>query len=94
MKGHLKHMLIGGGAVLVVLLLVGVSVRDALPWAVVLACPLMMVGMMFMMSRGMGAKGDADHQHGPHCSVDDAKDAMRADQGVWSPPAQEGRVAR
>ena len=94
MKGHLKHMLIGGGAVLVVLLLVGVSVRDALPWAVLLACPLMMVGMMFMMSRGMGAKGGATHQHGPHCTTDETKDAMRADQGAWVPPAQGERVAR
>ncbi|WP_149204902.1 DUF2933 domain-containing protein [Actinotalea subterranea] len=94
MKGHLKHMLIGGGAILVVLLLVGVSVRDALPWAVLLACPLMMVGMMFMMSRGMGAKGGAAHQHGPHCATDETKDVPRADQNAWVPPAQEGRVAR
>ena len=52
MKGHLKHMLIGGAAILAVLLVAGVDLRQALPWAVLLACPLMMIGMMAMMGRG------------------------------------------
>ena len=66
MKGHLKHMVIGGGAILVVLLLFGVGFREALPWAFLLACPLMMVGMMFMMNRnhGAGAVGQASDEAG------------------------------
>ncbi|HEX6668766.1 MAG TPA: DUF2933 domain-containing protein [Gemmatimonadales bacterium] len=59
---HLKHMAIGGGVVLATLLLVGVPAGTALTYALLLACPLMMVAMMFMMSghgggdsRGPGA---------------------------------------
>lgn len=66
MRGHLKHMAIGGGAILVVLLVLGVDLRAALPWALLLACPLMMVGMMFMMNRnhGAGAVGQASEEAG------------------------------
>jgi hypothetical protein len=95
MKGHLKHMLIGAGAILGVLLLVGVSFREALPWALLLACPLMMVGMMFVMGRGMGAHGSNTHQHGPHCGTDvapEAKGSTRADEGSSAVPADAGRV--
>lgn len=61
MKGHLKHMLIGGAAILAILLVAGVDLKEALPWALLLACPLMMVAMMFMMNR----KGESQtHQHG------------------------------
>lgn len=63
MRGHLKHMAIGSGAILVVLLVLGVDLA-ALPWALLLACPLMMVGMMFTMSRnhGAGAVGQASEE--------------------------------
>ena len=61
MKGHLKHMLIGAGAILAVLLVAGVDFRQALQWAILLACPLMMVGMMFMMNRKGGSH---EHHHG------------------------------
>jgi hypothetical protein len=53
---HLKHMLVGGAVVLGALLIVGVPVGTALPYALLLACPLM---MLFMM-RGHGHGG---HQH-------------------------------
>ena len=55
---HVKHMLIGGGVILATLLFVGVPAGTALTFAVLLACPLMMGTMMFMMLR----QGDrADH---------------------------------
>lgn len=65
MKAHLKHMLIGGAAILAVLLAVGVDARQALSWAVLLACPLMMVAMMLMMGRGHRAPAEGGHQHNP-----------------------------
>jgi hypothetical protein len=51
-KNHLLGMLGIGALVLVVLLATGSSFRTALPFAFLLACPLMMGGMMFMMMRG------------------------------------------
>jgi hypothetical protein len=57
-KSHLLGMLGIGVLVLVVLLGTGKSFQQALPLALFLACPLMMVGMMFMM------RGGNDHQHG------------------------------
>lgn len=46
MKAHVKHMLIGGAAIVGALVVFGVDWRTALLWALVLACPLMMVTMM------------------------------------------------
>ncbi|MBN9375700.1 MAG: hypothetical protein J0I40_09970 [Cellulomonas sp.] len=67
MKHHLKHMLIGGGAIFAVLLLLRVDLRTALTYALLLSCPLGMVGMMFMMNKG----GHGEHDHGAgghdHC---------------------------
>ena len=57
-KNHLLWMLGIGGVVLVVLLGTGRSFQQALPYAIFLACPLMMVGMMFMM------RGGNDQQQG------------------------------
>ena len=57
-KNHLLWMLGIGGVVLVVLLGTGRSFQQALPYALFLACPLMMVGMMFIMRGGNG------QQHG------------------------------
>jgi hypothetical protein len=51
-KNHLLGMLGIGALVLVVLLATGTSFRTALPFAALLACPLMMGAMMFMMMRG------------------------------------------
>ena len=57
-KSHLYGMLGIGVLVLVVLLFAGKSFGEALPLAALLACPVMMIGMMFMM-RG----GNNSHQH-------------------------------
>jgi hypothetical protein len=51
-KNHLIGMLGLGGLVLLVLLGTGRSLEQALPIALFLACPLMMVGMMVMMRGG------------------------------------------
>jgi len=59
-KSHLLGMLGIGGLVLVVLLGLGRSLQQALPLALFLACPLMMVGMMFMMRGGNGHQHDSD----------------------------------
>jgi hypothetical protein len=64
MKSHLLWMLGIGGLVLAVQLAIGRSFEQALPLAFFVACPLMMIGMMFMMGGGNG------HQH-----ANDAKDA-------------------
>ncbi|WNB86985.1 hypothetical protein [Cellulomonas sp. ATA003] len=68
MKNHLKHMLIGGAVLLVGLLVAGVPLADALLWAALLACPLMMAGMMFMMGRGHG-NAESGHDHRPASNV-------------------------
>ena len=51
-KNHLFGMLGIGAVVLLVLLGSGRSLQQALPFALFLACPLMMVGMMVMMRGG------------------------------------------
>lgn len=53
---HLKHMLLGGAGVFGILMLVGVPLTSALLYAVVLACPLMMLTM-----GGHGGHGDVGH---------------------------------
>jgi MFS superfamily sulfate permease-like transporter len=70
MKHHLKHMAIAGGAILVVLLLLRVDLRTAVQYAILLACPLGMVGMMFMMNKNGG------HNHGQ--GADDGEQAHGA----------------
>ncbi|MBN9327219.1 MAG: hypothetical protein BGO38_09665 [Cellulomonas sp. 73-145] len=64
MKSHAKHMVIGGAVILVALMAFGVSWRQAAQWAVLLACPVM---MMFMMAGGHGHGG-----HGGHAGHGDA----------------------
>jgi hypothetical protein len=59
---HLKYMLLGGAGVLGVLLLFGVPLSSALLFAVVLACPLMMLTM--------GGHGGTGHDHTSHRSND------------------------
>jgi hypothetical protein len=53
---HLKYMVLAGAAVLGLLILTGVSLSSALPYALALACPLMMVFMMATMN----------HSHSDH----------------------------
>lgn len=71
---HLKHMLLGGGALFVLLLALGVAAQSAVFIAIALACPLMMVFMMGghsghdTRSRGQDDRDDADvaspgHRH-------------------------------
>lgn len=55
---HLKHMLLGGAGLFGVLLLVGVPLTSALLYAVLLACPLMMLAM-----GGHGGHAGAEHDH-------------------------------
>ena len=72
-KNHLLQMLGIGAVVLVVLLATGTSFRTALPFAILLACPLMMGGMMFMMMRGGNGQkqgNDATGQPGHNDAVD------------------------
>jgi len=57
-KSHLLGMLGIWALVLVVLLSTGRSFQEALLLSALLACPLMMIGMMFMMRGGNG------QQHG------------------------------
>jgi len=59
-KNHLRGMLSMGALVLVVLLASGSSFRTALPFAALLACPLMMGAMMFMMMRGGNSHQQSD----------------------------------
>jgi hypothetical protein len=63
---HMKHMFIGGVGLLAVLLAFGVPLSSALPYAVFLACSLMMVMMMVMVLRspgGGGGHGGGGHDH-------------------------------
>ena len=59
-KNHLVGMAGIGVLVLLGLLIAGRSVGEALPLAALLACPLMMIGMMFMMMRGSGDSRQRD----------------------------------
>jgi hypothetical protein len=88
MKHHLKHMAIGAGAILAVLLLFRVELGTALPYALLLACPLGMVGMMVMMDRSKGG----GHQHGAGCHDADAgaSESSTALQPDAPDPAADG----
>ncbi|GAA4626817.1 DUF2933 domain-containing protein [Cellulomonas oligotrophica] len=55
--GHVKWMVLTAVVLFGVLLLMGRSAGDALSYAVLLACPLMMVAMMFGMRSGHGSQG-------------------------------------
>jgi hypothetical protein len=81
-KSHLLGMVGIGALVLVVLLFAGKSFGEALPLAALLACPLMMIGMMFMM-RG----GNNSHQHddnAPSDQHDHDAPAAPAAPALWS----------
>ena len=70
-KSHLFGMLGVGALVLVVLLGTGRSFQQALSFALLLACPLMMFGMMFMMMRG-GNGQQHDDDVADHRDISDA----------------------
>lgn len=68
---HLKYMLLGGGALFGVLLVVGVPLQSALLFAVLLACPLMMVSMM----GGHGGHGASSDERAPLAGRQDERDS-------------------
>jgi hypothetical protein len=80
-KSHLLGMLGIGALVLVVLLGTGRSFQAALPFALFLACPLMMFGMMFMMRGNNGQQNrddGAEHRdHRDHDAPAEWQDSAR-----------------
>jgi hypothetical protein len=90
-QNHLLGMLGIGALLFVVLLASGRSFQQALPLAAALACPLMMVGMMFMMRGGNGQQqgnddaGRHDHLAAPDHSDHDAP-ASWQDSPNFAPP--------
>ena len=72
-KNHLLGMISIGALVLVVPLASGSALRTALPFAALLACPLMMGAMMFMMMRGGNShqQGDDAPNQGAHNDATD-----------------------
>ena len=77
-KNHLLGMLGIAAVVLVVLLGTGRSLQQALPVAAFLACPLMMVGMMFMMRGNNGQQqGNDTNEHRDHDAVNEPQDPTR-----------------
>lgn len=81
-RSHLVGMLGIAALTVLVLLAAGRSLGEALPLAALLACPLMMIGMMFM---GHGAHG---HQQQGADVPPPAEDASAADRssGVGTEP--------
>lgn len=63
---HLKYMLLGGAGLLVVALLLGMPLQSALPLAILLACPLMMVFMMAQSHAGQGSDHEDDRRSERH----------------------------
>lgn len=59
MGAHVKHMVVGGVGILVLLVILGVNFPQALIWALLLACPIGMIGMMWFMNRSSGHGHDA-----------------------------------
>lgn len=64
-RRHLTHMLIVGAVILTAMSAVGIPVGRAVPYALFLAWPLMMVFMM----RGMNHSADMEHQHNEQAPV-------------------------
>lgn len=56
-SGHLKGMVLLMGGLFIAMRVFGVSTGDALVYAAVLACPLMMVMMMFGAMEDMAIRG-------------------------------------
>jgi hypothetical protein len=82
---HLKHMLLGGAAILAALVLAGVPLATAASYALVLACPLMMIFMM----RGMIHGGSSEPHHHADDSFRDHEDATQS--LVREPPSSQAR---
>jgi type III secretory pathway component EscV len=80
---HLKHILIGAAVLLGVFVVAGVPLGRALPYALFLACPLMMIAMMFMMGRSQDGHSGCSHEHHDRRSEDahEVVEAERVDAG-------------
>jgi hypothetical protein len=81
-KNHLLGMLGIFAVIVLVLLAAGRSFGEALPLAAVLACPVMMIGMMFMM------RGENHDQHADS-AIDHDHAAPLAPSGAVSASANE-----
>lgn len=67
-RRHLLYMGVIGVVALAGMWLVGVPLDRAVPWALLLACPLMMAAMMLLMNHG------ASHdEHSPGAGEDDPR---------------------
>lgn len=94
-KSHLLGMLAAGVVALVVLLAAGRSFGEALPLAALLACPLMMIGMLFMMGRGRnnGEQGPGGHGGACHAEADDRPINERLTEVSGPPTVNEPDVS-
>lgn len=66
LKAHGKQMLVAGVAVMAVAVVLGAGWRQAVTWGLLLACPVGMLAMMWVMGRQMSgghARGAADEHH-------------------------------
>ncbi|WEO76006.1 hypothetical protein BJQ94_11535 [Cryobacterium sp. SO2] len=68
-KSHLIGMIVIGVVILGGLLAAGRSIGEALPIAAVLACPVMMIGMMFMMMRSKNRSTDTTQDSYDHADI-------------------------
>ena len=59
LRAHLTHLAVRGIGLLALLVMLGVRFPQALTWALLLACPLGMMGMMWLMGREGHGHGDA-----------------------------------
>ena len=75
-KKHLLYMAGGAVAVFVVLVISGVPASGALVWGLLLACPLMMVTMMFSMNHG-----DTQSRADDHSDQDVRRDSTQDGKG-------------
>lgn len=69
LRSHLTHMAVGGIGLLAILVMFGVRFPQALTWALLLACPLGMMGMMWLMGREGHGRGDAPGDRDPALHV-------------------------
>jgi hypothetical protein len=59
---HVEYMVYAAAAIFIAFTVVGVPLTAALSYGVVLACPVVMIGMMFMMG-GHGHGGEHEDEH-------------------------------
>ena len=73
LRAHLTHLAVGGIGLLALLVMFGVRFPQALTWALLLACPLGMMGMMWFMGRNGHGHGQ-DHGHVPNGPAEQVPD--------------------